>query len=250
MTQVRILGKSRYGVGALALVLAVSVTACAPQAADQNAELGALTDKWEEALNGGDIGALASLYADDCVLMPPNMELMTGRAAAAAAFGDMINAGQTGELDTITAVAAGGFGYHTGTYWVKDESGTIIDRGKYMEGWQKVDGEWQIVHDIWNSDLAPFAGATTVAITHDVKDADNWLAAWQGENSRKGDFARHGVANVRVFQNQEKQKQVGLVVDVADMEAFHAYLKSEEGAAAKAEDGVIDKGMRVYMEVK
>jgi hypothetical protein len=34
------------------------------------------------------------------------------------------------------------------------------------------------------------------------------------------------------------------------MEAFHAFLTSEEGAKAKAEDGVIDKGMRVYEEVK
>jgi hypothetical protein len=34
------------------------------------------------------------------------------------------------------------------------------------------------------------------------------------------------------------------------MEAFHGYLMSEEGAKAKAEDGVIDKGMRVYKEVK
>ena len=119
-----------------------------------------------------------------------------------------------------------------------------------MEGWQKVDGEWKIIHDIWNSDWDQFASATTVTITHDVKDANHWLAAWQGENSRKGDFAQHGVANVRVFQNQEKQNQVSLVVDVADMEAFYAYLNSEEGAAAKAEDGVIDRGMRVYVEVK
>jgi len=162
----------------------------------------------------------------------------------------MINAGQTGGLDTIKAVAAGGVGYHTGTYWIKDANGTTIDRGKYMEGWQKIDGEWKIVHDIWNSDWAQFASATTMTITHDVKDADLWLAAWQGEKSRKGDFAQHGVANVRVFQNSEKQNQVSLLVDVADVEAFHAYLMSEEGTKAKAEDGVIDKGMRVYKEVK
>jgi len=248
MTQVWSLGKGRYGIGALVLALAVTVLACAPQ--DQSAELGALTDGWENALNNGDVDGVVALYAEDCVLMPPNAELAQGQGAARGAFGGMIADGLTGELDTITAKAAGGVGYHTGTYWLKDANGTIVDRGKYMEGWQKVGGEWKIVHDIWNSDMAPFAGTTTVAVTHDVKDADRWLAAWQGEGSRHDNFAQHGVDNVRVFQNPEKQQQVSLVIDVADMEAFQAYLDSEEGAKAKAEDGVVDKSMRMYMEVK
>lgn len=248
MTQVRNLSGTGYGLGAMVLVLIVSVTGCAPQ--DQSAELAAYTDGWENALNSGDVDALVSLYADDCVLMPPNAGLAKGQDAARGAFGEMIAAGQTGELDTIKATAAGGVGYHTGTYWLKDANGTIVDRGKFMEGWQKIGGEWKIVHDIWNSDLAPFAGATTIAITHDVKDGDHWLAAWQADPGRADNFAQHGVANVRVFQNPEKAKEVGLVVDVSDMEAFQAYLNSEEGAKAKAEDGVIDKGMRMYMEVK
>ena len=242
------LGLAGYGVGAVALVLVLSVVACAPQ--DQSAELGALTDGWENALNNGDVDGVVALYAEDCVLMPPNAGLAKGRDAARGAFGGMIADGLTGELDTITATAAGGVGYHTGTYWLKDANGTIVDRGKYMEGWQKIGGEWKIVHDIWNSDLAPFAGATAVAITHDVKDADHWLAAWQGEDSRHDDFARNGVANVRVFQNPEAPKKIGLLVDVADMAAFEAFLNSDEGAAAKAEDGVIDKGMGFYVEVK
>lgn len=248
MTQVRNLSGTGHGLGAMVLLLMVAVTGCAPQ--DQSAELAALTDGWENALSSGDVDGLVALYAEDCVLMPPNAELMKGPGGARETFGGMIAAGLTGGLDTITATAVGGVGYHAGTYWLKDANGTVVDRGKYMEGWQKVGGEWKIVHDIWNSDLAPFAGATTIAITHDVKDGDHWLAAWQAEPGRADNFAQHGVANVRVFQNPEKSKEVGLVVDVSDMEAFQAYLNSEEGTKAKAEDGVVDKGMRMYMEVK
>jgi len=58
------------------------------------------------------------------------------------------------------------------------------------------------------------------------------------------------VAKVRVFQNPEKPNQTGLLVDVSDMEAFQGFLDSDEGAAAKAADGVKDKGMRTYVEVK
>jgi ketosteroid isomerase-like protein len=239
-----------YGLAGAVMVLAAALSACAPQTADQSAELAALSDAWENALNAGDIEALAALYADDCVLMPPNEELMTGREAAALEFGEMIAAGQTGELETIKVVAAGGVGYHAGTYAVRASDGVVVDRGKYLEGWQKIGNEWKIVHDIWNSDWAPYAAATTFVITHDVEDTDHWLAAWRGEDGRSDMFKRHGVANVRVFQNPDMPNQTGLVIDVADMAAFEAMLSSDEGAAAKAEDGVIDTSMRVYTEVK
>jgi ketosteroid isomerase-like protein len=248
MTQVWNLGKARFGFGALALVLAVAGIACAPQ--DQSAEFTAAVGGWQAAYDTKDLDALAAVYTEDCVLMPPNAELGTGRAFARYAFGGMIEAGLTSKSETISATASGGVGYHAGIYTMYAPDGSVVDRGKFIEGFTKVNGEWKIAHDIFNSDLAPGAGTTSLTITHDVKDGDHWLAAWQGEDSRKGDFAQHGVANVRVFQNPEKQNQVGLLVDVADMEAFHAFLTSEEGAKAKAEDGVIDKGMRVYEEVK
>jgi hypothetical protein len=182
--------------------------------------------------------------------MPPNAERGTGKAFAREVFSGMMEAGLTSTTDTIAASAAGGVGYHVGAYTTYAPDGSVADRGKFIEGFKKVDGEWKIAYDIFNSDFPPFAGATTIAITHDVKDGDHWLAAWQGENSRKDLFAQHGAANVRVFQNPENPKKVGLLIDVADMAALEALLSSDEGAAAKAEDGVIDKGMRVYAEVK
>ena len=248
MTKVRNLMKTRCGVGVLTAALAFSVTACGPQ--DQSVEFAAAVGGWQAAYDTKDLDVLAAVYTEDCVLMPPNAELGTGRAYARDAFSGMIEAGLTSKTETISATAAGGVGYHAGTYTMYAPDGSVADRGKFIEGFTKVNGEWKITHDIFNSDLAPFAGATTVAITHNVKDADHWLAAWQGEGSRHDDFARHGVANVRVFQNPEAPKKIGLLVDVADMAAFEAFLNSDEGAAAKAEDGVIDKGMGFYMEVK
>ena len=245
MIQVR-----RAVVAACVAVLLVAVSACAPQAADQSAEFASVVGGWGEAFDAQDVDAIAALYTDDCVLMPPNTELGRGHDYVKQTFGGMIAAGLTGKLKTIEATAAGGVGYHAGTYTLYGPDGSLADQGKFVEAWKKIDGQWKIAHDIFNSDLPPFAGATTIAITHDVKDGDHWLSAWQGEDSRKGDFAQHGVANVRVFQDSENPNKVGLVVDVADMEAFHAFLSSDEGAVAKAEDGVIDKGMRVYAEVK
>ena len=251
MTYLRnLVGENRKCLGAVVLVLALAVSACAPQAADQSAEFAAVVGGWQAAYDSGDPDALAAVYTEDCVLMPPNAELGTGQAFARETFSGMIEAGLTSTTETIAASAAGGVGYHAGKYTVYAPDGSVADRGKFIEGFKKVNGEWKIAHDIFNSDLPPFAGTTTIALTHDVKDADHWLAAWQGENSRHELFAQHGVANVRVFQNPEKPKKIGLVIDVADMAAFEALLNSDEGAAAKAEDGVIDKGMGMYVEVK
>jgi ketosteroid isomerase-like protein len=232
------------------LALVVIATACAPQAADQSAEFAAAAKKFQEAFDTADVNQIAAVYSEDCVLMPPNSELGTGHAFVKQVFGGMIDAGLTGMTKTLEANAAGGVGFHAGTYTLNAPDGTVVDKGKFIEGWKKIDGEWKMTHDIFNSDWNQYASATTVAITHDVKDGDHWLAAWQGENSRHDLFAQHGVANVRVFKNPENPNQVGLLVAANDMAAFEAMLNSDEGAAAKAEDGVIDKGMRVYMEVK
>ena len=232
------------------LVLTCVTAACAPQAADQSAELAALTGRWADALNAGDLDGMVALYSDDCVLMPPNTEMVTGPEGAKTVFAGLVDAGLTGGLDTIATAAAGNVGFHTGTYWLKAPDGTTVDRGKYSESWRKIDGEWKIVNDIWNSDWPGMAGATTVVITHRVKDADHWLAAWQGEHNRRDLFFRHGVSGVRIFESPDMPDHVGLLVDITDMAAFQAMLNSDEGAAAEAEDGVITAGMMMYNEVK
>ncbi len=232
------------------LLVVVAVAACAPQGSHQSTEIAAMSDRWEEALNAGDAGALAALYTEDCRLLPPNAKLAQGRASAEAAFGEMIESGLTGGLETVEAVAAGDVGYNLGTYWLQTPDGTVVDRGKFIEVWRQVGGEWKIASDIWNSDWAPGANLTTVLITHEVKDAAHWLAAFQGPDNRKEYFARYGVANVRVFQNPDNPNSTALLVDVADMEAFQAFVNSPEAGASKAEDGVIDATLRSLVEVK
>jgi ketosteroid isomerase-like protein len=232
-----------------ALLMIVAVAACAPQATDQSAELAAMTESWETALNAGDVDGLTALYTEDCVLMSPNTEMMSGHAAARAEFGDLVDAGLTADMNTIKTVAGGDVGFHVGTYAMIAPDGTVIDQGKFIEGWQKVGGQWKIAYDIWNSDWAPNAMTSTMIFTHEVKDADVWLAAWLGEPSRKGDFAEHGVPSARVFQSMEDPNLVGLLVEVADMDALQAWLNSPEGDAAKAEDGVKNVTIHAFAEV-
>jgi hypothetical protein len=163
----------------------------------------------------------------------------------------MIDAGLGGGIETIEIKAAGDIGYHVGTFTLMTADGTTVDQGKFIETWRLEDGEWKISNDQFSSDLpARGSAGTTLAITHEVEDAERWLAAWQGEGSRHELFAQHGAPHVRVFQNSDNPNLIELMIDVEDMEAFQAFLASPAGVQAKTEDGVKDETMSVFEEVK
>jgi len=228
------------------LFLVAVLSACAPTGSQPSSELAATTDIWTAALNAGDVEAVAALYAEDARLLPPNAAMTQGREAVRQEFGAMVAAGLKGELATLEAVVAGDIGYKVGTYTVMGPDGSVIDRGKFIEVWQQVGGDWQIINDIWNSDMP----VPNLLVTHNVEDAERWLAAWRGPNSRHGLFAQNGAPSVRVFQSAQDPNLTGLLIGVTDMDAFQAMLESPEGAAAKAADGVVDASMRVFTEVQ
>jgi ketosteroid isomerase-like protein len=200
--------------------------------------------EWDAALNAGDIDALAALYTDDARIMAPNAEMMVGTEAVRSAFGGMIDAGMTSSLTSIDISISGDVAHNIGTYALMagDEQ---IDAGKFIETWERgEDGVWRISNDIYNSDLPvaapemPSMPMTHVAISHEVEDADVWLAAWEGDDGRRAMFRANGVPHVHVLQNADNPNLTGLILGVADMAALTAMLESEEGQAAAAEDGV------------
>jgi ketosteroid isomerase-like protein len=226
--------------------LVVALGACAPAGSQESPELAQVGEGWIEAFNAGDLDALAAMYTEDTRLLPPNGEMAQGRDVVRAAFGEMIDAGLKAELETIEAIAAADIGYKLGTFKVLGPDGSVMDRGKFIEVWKQVGGEWKIARDIWNSDVP----TPSLMITHNVADADHWLAAWQGPDSRHGMFAQHGAPSVRVFQSLQDPNRTGLLISVTDMDALQALLESPQGAAAKAEDGVIDASLQVFSEIQ
>ncbi len=128
----------------------------APMSADPSV-LSARTEAWEAALNAGDIDSLVMIYTSDARLLPPNAEMTTGRDAARAIFGGMIDAGISGDLTSIDARVSGDMGYDVGTYTLMDGD-TVVDTGKFIEIFHRGDdGEWRITNDMWSSDLPPAA---------------------------------------------------------------------------------------------
>lgn len=237
------------------LLLAAGCTQNAPSG--DPSEIQARSKAWETALNAKDIDALVSTYAEDVRVMPPNEKSATGREAARAAFGAMIDAGLSGTLTSVDTSVSGDIGYNVGAYTLLlgDE---VVDTGKYMETWRRgSDGVWLMTNDIWNSDnppppARPMANRphTHLLITHEVDDVERWLSAWRGDDSRHDLFKANGAKHVHTFRSGDNPNLVGLVVAVEDLDALNAMLGSEEGMAAAAEDGVRRETLTVLTEAK
>ena len=79
--------------------------------------------------------------------------------------------------------------------------------------------------------------------THEVDNIAHWLA------SPKRDEVFGGVAtNITTFVLPSDPNRVALSMEVADMDAFDAVMKSEAGAAAMKYDGVRPETLVVYLE--
>jgi uncharacterized protein (TIGR02246 family) len=236
----------------LALSFAVAACSQAPQSTDPSL-ITARSEAWQAALNAGDIDALVELYTSDARVLPPNEKMRSGSDAVRAEFGAMIEAGLGGTTTILDARVSGDMGYIVGTFVIKagDE---VVDTGKYIETWRRdTDGKWRISNDIFNSDVkmqAEKMPMTHLMITHEVDDAEKWMAAWRGDDSRHKLFAENGAAHVHTFRSADNPNLTGLVVAVNDLDALNAMLASEEGMAAAAEDGVRRATITVLGEAK
>jgi uncharacterized protein (TIGR02246 family) len=148
----------------LALLVAAAASAqvaakkSAAAAAAEPSALVQLQKEWAAAANAKDSAKIASLYAEDAVLMPPNAPVVNGRAAIQAFWQGMLDQGARDiSLATIAGSVSGDTGYEAGTYrlTMAVAGGTpVSDNGKYLMTVQRgKDGKWLIRNDIFNSDL-------------------------------------------------------------------------------------------------
>lgn len=84
----------------------------------------------------------------------------------------------------------------------------------------------------------------TVMAYHDVKDRDHWLASPKREEF----FGPVGVTNIRTFVDPENPSRVGLIMDVADMDAMMAAMQTDAAGEAMAYDGVLPETLVILVE--
>lgn len=118
-------------------------------------EVQAIENAWADAINKKDINSLMALYADDAVSMQDGAPTLTGKAA--------IQAQQEKNFATPPKYASISFRtqdvYGTpeevtevGTSEEKDAAGKVTGTGKYVAIFQKKDGKYLCVREIYNRD--------------------------------------------------------------------------------------------------
>jgi uncharacterized protein (TIGR02246 family) len=109
----------------------------------------AAVQQYVTASNQGDADALAALYADDAVLLPPDHEPIQGRAAIGAFWRQGTDEGL--EVTTLSVEVEGSIGYLVGRYNLPANDEEPADSGKYVMCLRRQrDGSWKLTADIWN----------------------------------------------------------------------------------------------------
>lgn len=144
---------------ATAVLAVAGCTAKAPDTAADEAQLRVEAPKWFDLWNKGDSNGVANLYAEDAIILYPGVPAVVGNAAIKTYFANDIAAaraaGITNTAGEITGVGVSGdLAWVSGTFAVKDASGQTLDEGKYLSVYRRVNSEWKLIRDTWNSDKA------------------------------------------------------------------------------------------------
>ncbi len=126
-------------------------------AAHHEAEYEKLAKNWESAYNNEGAAAVAALYHEDGMRLPPDMPIAKGRAAIAAQVQGGMDLGLAKvKIEMVESMVSGEVAVARGTFKGVDADGNAMTEGKWMSVSKWVDGKWQIHADIWNMD-APAA---------------------------------------------------------------------------------------------
>lgn len=149
----------------IALIAAILMGGCSESEIDRDAEareLMQLSRNWSAMVESGDLEASIDLWADDAVMLPPNLPVLSGKAAirdyvlrAAEIPGFKIS----WEPEIAHVSASGDLAYliERNVIEVDGENGEkIVTHGKVVTIWRKdATGQWKNVVDMWNTAPPP-----------------------------------------------------------------------------------------------
>jgi len=126
-----------------------------PDLAAIRTEIQALEDAYAAGLKAKDANAVIAYYADDAVSMVNNAPAASGRDALLKMAQDDIARDTTNTTVTFEVVdifAGGDLVVETGKATYKDPDGNVTKTGKYMSLFEKRDGKYVCIRDIYNDD--------------------------------------------------------------------------------------------------
>jgi hypothetical protein len=100
----------------------------------------------------GDSVGMVDIFADDARVLAPNADPVIGRAAIDGLNSEYRKLGITEfREETTTLYGNAEMLIDEGTYVMVYGKPAIVDKGKYLNVWRMVNGEWKLYSNMWNA---------------------------------------------------------------------------------------------------
>ena len=120
------------------------------------AAIEAANAQFSAAAAKGDGAALASLYSAEAQVMPPGSAPIRGTEAIQKFWQGAFDSGVAAVgLKTLEVFGHGPTATEVGEYELRDKSGKPLDHGKYIVVWQRADGQWKLLRDMFSTNVPP-----------------------------------------------------------------------------------------------
>lgn len=113
----------------------------------------------KENFESGYIEGYYNYMAEDALILPPGAQPVMGREKY---YAQMKAEGLVGQLEgdvlgaKVSASGDMGWTYGRWIFTVQDSLGNpVVSYGKYLCTWAKIDGQWKMTSNIWNSNPKP-----------------------------------------------------------------------------------------------
>ena len=126
-----------------------------PDLAQIRSEIVAIENAWAIAQNTKDVNALMAMYAEDAVIMPDGEPMVSGKAAIQKKLeADFTKPSTYASIafETLDVYAQGNEATEVGKTMYKDAAGKTIGAGKYIAVYEKRDGKYLCIREIYNKD--------------------------------------------------------------------------------------------------
>ena len=121
-----------------------------PDLAAIRTEIQAMENAYAAGLKAKDANAVIAYYADDAISMVNNAPIAVGHDALLKMARDTTNT--TVSFETVDIFAAGDYVVETGKATYKDPAGNVAKTAKYMTLFEKRNGKYLAIRDIYNED--------------------------------------------------------------------------------------------------
>ncbi len=152
----------------LIMISALIISSCTQEPTDVTAEIQKANDQFRETFKSGDAAAMTEMYTSNGVLYPSNSPALRGPENIKAFWEGTFAAGITDAI--LETVSADGYGDHAieegkVSLFVGDQ---LVGEEKFIVVWHKVNGQWKLHQDIFNSNWSKPDNVSTVQKVYDA----------------------------------------------------------------------------------